>query len=345
MKTLSRLPVLLVPLALTALVACSRTEPPANAPSEAPKDAPAAPAAATSPASTADHDHVCPMHPEVTSKGPSKCPKCGMDLVPMKASAAPTVKITTTPAKPKAGEKTKLVFEISDGGTKLSSFDVVHEKQLHLLMVTPDLAWFAHEHPEPKPDGTFDFEFTFPHGGSYRLFSDFKATGKPGAVVPVDIEVDGAPAPKVPLAPTNLVEARTVGDYQVRLTSPVPPAGASSTLKFLVVKDKKPVTDLEQYLGALGHLVIINEDGKTFLHSHPDDHSAPHDDTGKPPHAHPKTGEVGFGTLFPKPGLYKAWAQFLHKGKNITADFVLDVKPGAAGTAPAAADGHGAHQH
>lgn len=25
--------------------------------------------------------YACPMHPEVTSKAPGKCPKCGMDLV------------------------------------------------------------------------------------------------------------------------------------------------------------------------------------------------------------------------------------------------------------------------
>ncbi|CAN5618543.1 hypothetical protein BH11BAC1_BH11BAC1_20140 [soil metagenome] len=25
--------------------------------------------------------YVCPMHPEVTSDKPGKCPKCGMDLV------------------------------------------------------------------------------------------------------------------------------------------------------------------------------------------------------------------------------------------------------------------------
>ena len=34
--------------------------------------------------------HVCPMHPEVTSAGPGKCPKCGMALRPSKdAPAAP----------------------------------------------------------------------------------------------------------------------------------------------------------------------------------------------------------------------------------------------------------------
>lgn len=32
--------------------------------------------------------YYCPMHPEVTSAGPGKCPKCGMDLVPKKRAGA-----------------------------------------------------------------------------------------------------------------------------------------------------------------------------------------------------------------------------------------------------------------
>ena len=28
--------------------------------------------------------YTCPMHPEVTSSSPGKCPKCGMTLVPKK---------------------------------------------------------------------------------------------------------------------------------------------------------------------------------------------------------------------------------------------------------------------
>ncbi|MHB8873626.1 MAG: heavy metal-binding domain-containing protein, partial [Myxococcaceae bacterium] len=33
--------------------------------------------------------YVCPMHPEVTSDGPSNCPICGMKLVPIEGSARP----------------------------------------------------------------------------------------------------------------------------------------------------------------------------------------------------------------------------------------------------------------
>ena len=30
--------------------------------------------------------YTCSMHPEVTATAPGKCPKCGMDLVPVEAS-------------------------------------------------------------------------------------------------------------------------------------------------------------------------------------------------------------------------------------------------------------------
>lgn len=298
----------------------------------------------SSPASAAAGAYTCPMHPEVKSDGPGRCPKCGMDLVSSAPSSAPTVRITSTPARPRAGEKARLRFEIVDGATKVTAFDIVHEKKLHLLMVTPDLAWFAHEHPDIQPDGTFSLDFTFPHGGTFRLFSDFKATGRSPAVVPVDIVVDGAEPPPQALVPSDLKKAVEKNGYLVRMTSAAPMSGPLSTMKFLIVKDGKPVKDLEPYLGALGHLVILGDDGKTFLHAHPEDHAAPHDDAGKPPHAHPSTGEVAFATRFPKPGLYKAWAQFQHKGQIVVADFVFDVKPGADG-GPAAADHHHAHDH
>lgn len=33
-----------------------------------------------------DTIYVCPMHPDVTSHAPGKCPKCGMQLVPRRKS-------------------------------------------------------------------------------------------------------------------------------------------------------------------------------------------------------------------------------------------------------------------
>jgi len=33
--------------------------------------------------SAAKQLYICPMHPDVVSDEPGKCPKCGMDLVPL----------------------------------------------------------------------------------------------------------------------------------------------------------------------------------------------------------------------------------------------------------------------
>jgi hypothetical protein len=70
-------------------------------------------------------------------------------------------------------------------------------------------------------------------------------------------------------------------------------------------------------MGAVGHVVIISSDRKEFLHVHPTQEVSPGWNGG------PK---VSFSTSFPKPGIYKAWGQFQHNRRTVTADFILNVK-------------------
>ena len=66
------------------------------------------------------------------------------------------------------------------------------------------------------------------------------------------------------------------------------------------MKDGKPVTNLQPYLGAMGHLVIISSDLKEFVHSHPHEEGAEHA-------AASKSGpNVDFEATFKAPGIYKA---------------------------------------
>jgi len=57
-----------------ALGACAGQNPARQAIDAHPLEAPVPPIADPKP-------YSCPMHPEVTSYQPGKCPKCGMDLV------------------------------------------------------------------------------------------------------------------------------------------------------------------------------------------------------------------------------------------------------------------------
>src|SRR5919197_1179905 len=78
-----------------------------------------------------------------------------------------------------------------------------------------------------------------------------------------------------------------------------------------------PITNLEPLMAAGGHSVIISSDLREFLHVHPTE-GVDANWRGGP--------DISFKTSFPKPGLYKAWGQFQHQGRVITAaGYVLRV--------------------
>jgi len=130
--------------------------------------------------------------------------------------------------------------------------------------------------------------------------------------------VDGEGEPPSPVPLGGDVRSRLVDGYAVTLKASAPLL--SLVMGELVVsleREGRPVTDLQPFLGTLGHLIVISEDRRHFVHSHP---------------LPPAEGEraqsgpaVVFSTLFPAPGRYKAWAQFQHEGRVLTADFVLEV--------------------
>ena len=81
--------------------------------------------------------------------------------------------VATDPSEPQAGSATKLVLQIQDDdGTPIKTFDVLHEKLVHLIVVREGLDEFAHLHPEVDASGMITIEYAFPKSGKYRLFSD-----------------------------------------------------------------------------------------------------------------------------------------------------------------------------
>jgi hypothetical protein len=91
------------------------------------------------------------------------------------------------------------------------------------------------------------------------------------------------------------------------------------------------IADLQPYLGAPAHVVILSEDAHQFAHTHGEAVGAgeAHSESGAvaqaevDPHYGP---EIQFHYTFPQAGLYKVWGQFkLHDGQVMTADFVVRV--------------------
>jgi hypothetical protein len=95
-------------------------------------------------------------------------------------------------------------------------------------------------------------------------------------------------------------------------------------LRFSDAKTDAPVTDLQRYLGAWGHLLILSEDMTEYVHAHPREETQPD------PNAGPTGGpEVIFDALLPKPGRYRAWLQFQRNDRLSTVSFTFAApRPG-----------------
>lgn len=164
------------------------------------------------------------------------------------------------------------------------------------------------------------------------MFADFVPAGGDGLTLGADLHVAGRydPQPLPPAATTS-----TVDGYTVSLSGAVK-ANESSPLVLSVSRNGKPVTDLQPYLGAYGHLVALRASDLAYLHVHP---------MGKPG-ATPAGPEIGFHATFPSNGDYRLFLDFKHGNVVRTAEFTVSVRAGRepAVTVPTPEPGHG-HGH
>ncbi|SDE48314.1 hypothetical protein SAMN02799630_05523 [Paenibacillus sp. UNCCL117] len=215
--------------------------------------------------------------------------------------------------KPQAKQDTAIRVEIRNNGKPIENFDTNHEKKLHLIIVSQDLSFFNHIHPEFKGNGVFEIVTQFPAGGDYKLIADFVPTGGSAMTQMEWIHVEGTPGQTEPIQPSPGLTAALNGK-QVTLQVDQLAAGKELTLTYTIKdeKTKAPITNLQPYLGAVGHVVILTADAEQYLHVHPVDEKASGPD-------------AKFMTTFPKSGVYKIWGQFKHNDQVITVPFVVKV--------------------
>lgn len=280
------------------------------------------------------HNHsdsifTCPMHPEVTGKEGEKCSKCGMDLVPVSGenSAKMEVKLTTEPQTIAAGTPAKLTFAFQEGD-KSVPLDISHEMKVHLMILDENLSWFRHIHPEEQTDGSYTIAETFPEGGKYILFSDFKPQGAASVVDKKEITVQGNS--DNPNADFSTKFVSVVDGYSVTLENGNDlKTNRSQSLEISVEKDGKKLVEsnIEPYLAATAHIAMISRDDKDFLHIHP---------------MTDKRFPIYAESHIKKPGVYRIWVEFQTNGKVHTADFTVNATEGEK---PADDNGHQEYHH
>lgn len=282
-----------------------------------------------------EHTYACPMHPEVTGKEGDTCPKCGMKLEHNDNAGSANantyfMEFSVSPAivNPNQEVTLSLTPRIKANEKEQVPLDIEHEKKIHLIVVSDDLSYFDHIHPEFNADGSYKVPTKFPAGGKYTLFADYKPSGGNHALDKLTVDVTGTQ----PTAKTYTTDKRT-GDAGDGFTVTLEPTGGKFITEVpmhiagavkLNGKEVDPNT-LENYLGAKAHMVVVSRDEKEYLHVHPA----------------VEGGKFDLHTTFQKPGIYRGWIQFQSKGKIYTADFVMDVKKGTEEDKKNATAGHG----
>lgn len=248
-----------------------------------------------------------------------RVPKSTMDhkmsMSSMQKNVIPTKSVWKTSQMPKANEEVPISIFINDkSNTPITKFDTVHDKLMHLIIVSKDLSYFSHIHPIYKGNGEFDIKTTFPTGGDYQLIAEVTPHGAgDNSVEKHWLHVEGPEPKPVPIVPDRTL-TKVVDGLKITLSFDHIMADMDLNMSFTIhdaITDK-PITNLQPYLGAMGHSVAISSDLKQYLHIHP------MTTKGHGP-------KVTFMTFFPKKGVYKIWGQFQYENRVIVAPFVVDV--------------------
>ena len=216
-------------------------------------------------------------------------------------------------AELRPGSAREIAFTITGpDGRPVTAYDEEHGMDLHLIVVRRDFSGFQHVHPTLGESGTWTVPVDLTPG-AWRVLADFKPTGARAVTLGSDLAVPGETPPRADLPVTRTA---TVDGYTVTLAGDLV-AGEHSMLTLSVWKDGRPVTDLEPYLEAYGHLVALREGDLAYLHVHPG---------GEPGDGKTKPGpDIEFGAEVPSAGGYHLYLDFKHDGVVRTAQFALDA--------------------
>jgi hypothetical protein len=220
---------------------------------------------------------------------------------PAAAGAATLRLVAQSPTTLHPGRRARLRFRIAGAhGATLRDFDTEQARRMHLVVVRRDLRRFQHLHPTQDATGAWSVALTLPDAGVYHAFADFATAGE-RHTLGVDLFAGGRFEP-LPLPPPSTTAQ--VDGYDVALRDD------GGTLRFTVGLGGKARTDLQPYLGARGHLVMLRAGDLAYEHVHPVNRD-----------------ELAFATGDLQPGRYRLFLQFRHADAVHTAAFTRVVRP------------------
>ncbi|WP_456277002.1 hypothetical protein [Bacillus sp. AK128] len=200
----------------------------------------------------------------------------------------------------------QLQIELTDHEDQpVEELEINHEKLLHLIIVDEHLDQYYHLHPEEEEPGVYMVQHELEQG-NYKAFVDIKPKGLAYVVEPLEFTID------------ETGEGHHHGSLEVDQEMEKTINGVTAKIELSSMKANEDITitytfpndiELQPYLGALGHVVILNETATNYIHVHPLNHD-----------------ETRFETMFPEPGIYKVWGEFQIDGEVHIYPFTLSIE-------------------
>ena len=254
---------------------------------------------------------------------------------PAEAPAEPNASSENPAVSQPPAEQAKLVFEplpeiiapltpvdlrfkvATQTGLTIFDFNILNDRVLHTAFVRKDLRYFFHLHPRFETNtGTFSQTFSFPTPGEWRVIVDAAPVDLGPVTLVQDITVDGPYEPQALSPGENFFDSPELATIKLALV----PAGGikanqSASLHYQLTSptDGLPLADLKNYLGTLGHAVVIKEGSLESAHLEATDQPA-------------ALGIVNFEHTFRTPGRYRVFAQFSRAGQIFNSFNTLDVQ-------------------
>lgn len=195
----------------------------------------------------------------------------------------------------------KILIKLEDDNGIPPKLAIQHEKEMHFIIVSNDLEEYYHLHPEKEKQGLYVVKQVLTDG-TYQAFVDISPVKKAYKITPNTVQVGSKETSKAGLVGmdhwTKEIDGKTVT---------LNPVHATTNKDVQLVFHTHGVIP-DPHLGALGHVVVVDEKVKQYIHVHPES-----EDT------------TTFKAHFSKAGMYKIWAEFKFGDKKYVYPFVIEV--------------------
>lgn len=209
---------------------------------------------------------------------------------------------------------------LTSGGMSIAPHELAltHTQKMHVMVVDPSLQDYHHVHPQADGlNGQYTFEFTPNRAGTYQVFVEIVPLRTRRQIIATGtIEVGG-------IASTMNFERQlesVVDGLRFSLGEmPTKPmrTGVDYRFELEVTAADGSIVELQDVMGAPGHMVAFDAAGKGFAHMHPIDSVISARSLESP--------ELAFLFNVPNPGWYRVFAQVQVSGREVFGHFDLEV--------------------